>query len=123
MTTLAIVAQVIIALGIANVWIIRRNRPTPYRPEGARDIREEFARYGLPKWAPAAVGTTKLVLAVLLLIGVVYAEVAVPAAAGMAALMVGAVWAHASVRDPLIKAVPALTMLTLSLLVVVTRLA
>ena len=44
MTNLAILAQVILALGIMNVWVIRRNRPTPYRPEGARDIEEEFAR-------------------------------------------------------------------------------
>lgn len=121
MTNLAILAQVILALGIFNVWVIRRNRPTPYRPDGALDIEEEFARYGLPEWAPTVVGTTKLALAALLLIGVVYAEVALLAATGMAALMVGAVWAHVRVRDPLMKAVPALGMLTLSLVVVVAR--
>ena len=123
MANLAILAQIIIALGIINVWIIRRNRPTPYRPDGASDIREEFARYGLPEWAPTVVGATKLSLAVLLLVGIVYANVALPAAAGMAALMVGAVWAHVKVRDPLIKAVPALGMLALSLVVVAARLA
>lgn len=121
MTNLAILAQLIIALGIINVWVIRRNRPTPYRPDGASDIREEFARYGLPTWAPTAVGATKLSLAALLLVGIVYADVALPAAAAMAALMIGAVLAHVKVRDPLIKAVPALGMLALSLVVVAAR--
>ena len=67
-------------------------------------------------------GATKLALAALLLVGIVYAQVALPAAMGMAALMVGALWAHARVRDPLIKSVPALGMLVLSLLVVAARL-
>lgn len=123
MSTLAILAQIVIALGILNVWVLRRDRPTPYRPEGAESIREEFDRYGLPEWAPAVVGSTKLILAFLLLIGVVYAEVAVPAAVGMASLMAGAVLAHVKVRDPWIKALPAFSMLLLSVVVVAARVA
>ena len=123
MPTLAVLAQIVIALGILNVWIVRRNRPTAYRPEGARSIREEFDRYGLPEWAPAVVGSTKLILATLLLVGVVYAEIAVPAAVGMASLMAGAVLAHVRVRDPWTKAMPALAMLVLSIVVVAARLA
>ncbi|MDX1492816.1 MAG: hypothetical protein R3253_01990, partial [Longimicrobiales bacterium] len=65
MSTVAIIAQVIIALGIFNVWIVRRDRSTPYRPEGASNMEEEFRRYGLPDWVRVAVGSTKVTLAVL----------------------------------------------------------
>jgi len=42
----------------------------------------------------------------------------VPAALGMAALMVAAVALHLKINDPFRKAIPAFTMLVLSLLVV-----
>lgn len=120
MTTVAIICQIIIALGIFNVWILRRDRATPFRPDGAGSIEEEFERYGLPEWAHLLVGSTKLTLAVLLLVGVAFAPVAAPAAAMMALLMLGAVAAHIRVRDPLVRAAPAFAMLVLSMLVVVS---
>ena len=49
-TSITIACQVIIALGIFNVWIVRRNRPTPFRPEGSAGIEDEFRRYGFPGW-------------------------------------------------------------------------
>ncbi|MEX2467296.1 MAG: DoxX family protein [Gemmatimonadota bacterium] len=123
MTFVAVAAQIIIAFGIFNVWIFRRDRPTRYRPEGARSIAEEFERYGLPDWVRVVVGSTKLALAAALLVGVIYAQVAVPAALLMGVLMLGAIAAHVRVRDPLVKALPALGMLLLSGVVVVAYLA
>ena len=35
MMTFASICQVVIAAVIFNVWILRRDRPTPYRPDGA----------------------------------------------------------------------------------------
>lgn len=119
MTTIAIIAQIVIALGIFNVWIIRRDRSTPYRPEGASNMEEEFRRYGFPDWVRLSVGSTKVVLAVLLLVGVVFAPLAVGAAALMGVLMIAAVAAHVRVGDPWMKAVPATLMLTLSAIVVI----
>lgn len=119
MTTLAVVCQIIIALGIINVWILRRDRPTPYRPDGAASIQEEFDRYGLPDWAWRVVGTAKLTLAGLLLVGIFVPAVASFAAAGMALLMLGAVSAHVRVSDPAIKSMPAFLMMLLSTVVVV----
>lgn len=119
MTSLVIACQIIIAFGIFNVWIFRRNRATPYRPDGAESIQEEFERYGLPSWAAPVVGSTKLLLAILLLVGIGSAAVAVPAAALMALLMLGAIAAHIRVRDPLMRSIPALSMLALSVLVVI----
>jgi uncharacterized membrane protein AbrB (regulator of aidB expression) len=69
------------------------------------------------------VGSTKLALAAALLVGVVYAQVAVPAAVLMGVLMLGAIAAHVRVRDPLVKSLPALGMLLLSGIVVVAYLA
>lgn len=119
MTTLAIIAQIIIALGIFNVWIIRRDQPSPYRPDGASNMEEEFERYGLPDWVRLAVGSTKVTLAVLLLVGLLFAPLAMGAAAVMGLLMLSAVVAHIRVGDPWSKSVPAAVMLTLSALVVI----
>ena len=117
----AILLQVIIAAGIFNVWVLRRGRPTNYRPDGASNISEEFARYGFSDAFRRTIGTTKLTLAALLLLGTAYAPLAVGAASGMAILMCGAVAAHVKVRDPMIKSIPALLMLLMSTAVVVVR--
>ncbi len=123
MSLIAAVSQVIIALGIVNVWVLRRSRPTPFRPAGANSLAEEFERYGLPSWARIAVGSTKLGLAGLLVVGLVVPAVTLPAAALMAVFMTGAIAAHVRVRDPLVKAAPALTMLVLSAVVIVGQVA
>lgn len=119
MSTLATIAQVVIALGIVNVWLIRRNRPTPYRPDGAGNMEEEFERYGFPDWVRIAVGSTKVLLAVLLLVGILFTPLAVGAATLMALLMLSAVAAHVRVGDPWVKAMPAALMLSLSAIVVI----
>lgn len=119
MSTLAIACQIIVALGIFNVWLVRRDRPTPYRPEGAGNIKEEFRRYGLPSWAWIAVGVAKVSLAVLLLVGVFVPAVAPIAGGAMALLMVSAIAAHIRVNDPPVKSLPAFLMLLLSTVVVV----
>jgi uncharacterized membrane protein YphA (DoxX/SURF4 family) len=121
MSVLSAASQVILALGIANVWLFRSTRPTPFRPNGAANMKEEFAQYGLPSWSVFVVGGTKLMLAVLLLVGLVQPAVAAPAAAAMGALMAVAVGMHIRVRDPLSKAAPAALMLVLSVVVVATR--
>ena len=118
MEWIAPLAQVIIALGIVNVWVVRYGRPTPYRPGDAGNMEEEFARYGLPGWMRTAVGGAKLGLAALLLLGIVVTPVSAPAAAAMAVLMVGAILAHVRVRDPWMKSVPAFVMLLLSTVVI-----
>ncbi len=117
MSTLAIVLQLVIALGIINVWVLRPGKPTPWRPEGARNLAEEFRRYGLPDWMRQLVGAAKLSLAVLLILGIWYPILAVAAAIGIAILMAGAVGAHLKIGDPLRKALPSFTLLVLSVLV------
>jgi hypothetical protein len=119
MNLIAVVASIVIALGILNVWFVRFRRSTRFRGGAASDMKEEFAVYGLPAWSVWLVGGTKVLLAALLVVGVWEPALRMPAAAGMAVLMLGAVAMHLKVRDPSRKAVPALTMLALSLIVAV----
>ena len=118
MESLAIVLQVVIAAGIANVWLLRSGRPTPFRPDGANSMAEEFRRYGLSDRTRVLVGGAKLSLAAALLGGILFSPVAQVAAAIVALLMAGAVLAHVRVRDPWFKATPALFMLLMSVTVV-----
>ena len=103
------VTQIIIALGILNVWVLRFGKPTEWRGGSATNMKEEFQTYGLPGWTLQAVGLLKLTCAACLVIGIW-----IP---GLAILMLGAVAMHVKVKDPLKKSLPALTMLVLSVMV------
>ncbi|MCC5935581.1 MAG: DoxX family protein [Balneolales bacterium] len=115
---ISIAAKIIIAAGIYNVWLLRFNKATPYRGGNAKSMEEEFAAYGLPPVMMKIVGFLKIALATVLLLSIWSPALAVPAAGGMALLMVGALLMHVKVSDPVNKSVPALAMLGLSLLVV-----
>ncbi|MDF1739442.1 MAG: DoxX family protein [Verrucomicrobiales bacterium] len=111
------VVQILIALAIFNIWILRFNKSTPFRGGGAKNMKEEFEAYGLPVWFMLTIGGLKLILATALIAGLWFPEVTRPAAAGMAFLMMGAVVMHLKVKDPLKRSLPALAMLGLSLFV------
>jgi uncharacterized membrane protein YphA (DoxX/SURF4 family) len=111
------VVQVIIAAGIYNVWILRFGKPTHWRGGAARNMKEEFAVYGLPAWLVSVVGLMKLLCATLLIVGVFVPALSRPAAVGLAVLMLGAVTMHLKVGDPPRKSLPALAMLALCLVV------
>ncbi len=121
-TNFAVALQLNIALGVINVWFIRRDKATGFRPDGAANIAEESRRYGVSDSFRRSMGVTKLTLAALLVVGVAYAPLGVAAAAGMVLLMSGAIVAHIRVRDPVVKSVPALLMLAMSAAVVMIRL-
>jgi hypothetical protein len=117
MDTLVTVLQVIIALGIYNVWLLRYGKATGYRGGTARSLKEEFEVYGLPGWFMWVAGGLKLLFATLLVVGIWVPVLTRPAAAGMALLMLGAVAMHVKVKDPVKRALPASAMLLMSLIV------
>ncbi len=119
MDTVILIAQIVIALGIANVWLVRASKSTAYRGGGAQDMKEEFAVYGLPESFMRLIGAAKLLLAAALIAGIWWPLVTRPAALGMAALMLGAIAMHLKVKDPLLKSLPALAMLALAVFVAV----
>lgn len=111
------ILQVIIALGIFNVWVLRFGRETPWRGGAAKSLKDEFQVYGLPLWFMGVVGCLKLAFALLLLAGIWVPSLTRPVAVGLALLMLGAVVMHLKIKDPLKKALPAMTMLILCLVV------
>jgi hypothetical protein len=113
------VAQVLIALGIINVWLLRFGKATRYRGGTASDMKEEFRAYGLPPSAVYVIGGLKLLLAAALIIAIWVPDLRQPAAIGMAVLMLGAVTMHLKVKDAFLKSLPALAMLALSVFVAV----
>jgi hypothetical protein len=116
--SVASILQLVVGLGLLNVWLVRSRSVTAYRGGTATSLREEFAVYGLPYPVFVLVGILKVASGVVLIAGV-WLELPVQLAAGVvAALMVGALAMHVKVRDPLKKAVPATLMLVMSAAIV-----
>lgn len=110
--------QVIISLGLLNVWLLRANKQTDYRGGDAKNLRDEFIAYGLPFWFMILIGTLKIGLALALLIGLWFPTLTYISATGIALLMAGALAMHLRVKDPLKKSLPAFSLLVLSLVIV-----
>jgi len=115
MDLLRIVLQVVVGLGILNVWLIRANWATGYRGGDAKTLKEEFATYGLPLWFFYLIGTLKIIFALALLAGIWFHPLATLGGAGLAVLMAGAFCMHLKVKDTFSKATPSLAMLVMSL--------
>ncbi len=118
MEILVPLSQIIVGLGLLNVWLLRFGKPTAFRGGGAANMKEEFATYGLPAWSCYVVGFLKVGSALALLAGFFIPVLVLPAAAIVAALMVGAVVMHWKVGDPLKKSVPAISLLLLCVLII-----
>jgi hypothetical protein len=119
--TLTNLLQIIVGLGLLNVWLVRGRSSTSYRGGAAQTLQEEFAAYGLPGFAFYVGGALKIGAAIVL-IASVWIALPVRAAAGLvAALMIGAVAMHLKVGDPLMKSLPAALMLAMSAAIVALR--
>lgn len=115
------VLQVVVGLGLLNVWLVRARSSSGFRGGSAQSLKEEFSAYGLPDWFFYAIGVLKIGSAVLLILGIWLPAVVLPAAGTVAALMVGALSMHAKVKDPWIKSLPALLMLLMTVAIVLLR--
>ncbi len=107
MLYLRIALQLFVALGVLNVWLLRANKPSPYRGGDARNLGEEFPAYGLPAATMYLVGAIKILLALALIAGIWFPLLIRPAAIGMGLMMLGAVAMHLKIKDPLQKSLPA----------------
>jgi hypothetical protein len=112
--SISTVLQVVIALGLLNVWMVRPGKATSYRGGNAKTLKEEFAAYGLPDAAFYVVGALKVLSAVALIAGIWIPALVLPAAAVVAVLMLGALAMHLKVGDPALKSLPAFLMLLMS---------
>ena len=118
MRTIVVICQIVAALGLLNVWLLRSSQATPYRGGEARSMREEFQAYGLPAWFTWVIGALKIGVAVCFLAGIWIPALVLPAALLLSILMLGALAMHVRVHDPVKKSLPALGMLTLALIIV-----
>ena len=111
--------QLIIGLGLLNVWLLRTEKPTMWRGGNAKSIQEEFAVYGLSPAFMKVVGFLKISLGLCLILGLWVQDITRPAAIGVAVLMVGAVAMHIKVKDPLRSSLPALSLLLIAIIVAI----
>ena len=109
--TLIMVLQLIIAIGLINVWLFRFNKATEYRGGNAKNMKEEFIAYGLPVWLMYFVGAMKVSIALMLVISFWVEELLIYNLLALATLMIAAVLMHVKVKDPLKKSYPALSIL------------
>jgi uncharacterized membrane protein YphA (DoxX/SURF4 family) len=116
---MALIFQILIPLGILNVWLVRAGSATRYRGGTAGSLKEEFTAYGLPAWAFYVIGTLKLTASLVIFLGIFFPACTVPGAATLVVLMLGALAMHVKVNDPLSKSVPAALMLLMSVYLVV----
>ena len=111
MTTLLMILQLIIAIGLINVWLFRFNKATDYRGGNATNMKEEFIAYGLPVWLMYFVGTLKVLIALMLIISFWIEQLLLYNLIALALLMIAAVLMHVKVKDPIKKSYPALSIL------------
>ncbi|MBU6152832.1 MAG: DoxX family protein [Bdellovibrionales bacterium] len=100
------IVQILIAASIWIVWVFRFD-----------NIVREFEQYRYPAWFRNLIGATKITLAALLVAGIWYPNLVFYSATSMAMLMMGAQVTHIRVKNPLIKFVPSLLLLILSVFV------
>jgi len=89
MTNYSIIAQVIVALSIAYVWIFRFD-----------NIVKEFKQYGLSDLTRTIVGASKIALSTLLVVGIWYPDLVVIPALLIAFLMLSSQYFHFKVGNP-----------------------
>lgn len=99
-------AQIVIALSVCFVWIVRFD-----------NIVKEFKQYGISDIVRNLVGATKIALSTLLITGIWYESLVLVPALLMAFLMVCAQIAHIRAKNPWFKFVPSFILLILSLMV------
>lgn len=119
MQTLLLILQIVLALGIYNVWLVRPNRATAYRGGGAGSLRAEFAAYGLPVWMMYVIGGIKLLAATGLIVGIWIPMLVPMCAVVLAVMMLGAISMHIKIKDSVKQTAPAIGMFLMSLAVIV----
>ena len=106
MDKLAIAAQIVIALSVYFVWVLH-----------FENVVKEFHEYHLSDLTRSAVGALKMSLSALLLVGIWYPSLVLIPALIMAFMMLSAQVFHARAHHTLIRYVPSLGLLLLSLFV------
>ena len=106
--------HLVVSGGLLNVWLLRNSKSTGYRGGESKTLKQEFAAYGLPEVVYYIVGFLKIVSAIVILASIWLPFLRIYGATTVAILMVGALFMHFKVKDPLMKLLPAFLMLVMS---------
>ena len=102
MEDLSMLAQITVAISVAFVWTFRFH-----------NVIAEFKAFGLSDLTRSLVGVSKIALATLLVTGIWFHDVVMPAAILMGLFMVAAQGFHFKIKNTLIKHLPSLILLVL----------
>ena len=112
----------IISIIVLNVWLIRPKVHDlfgySFRGGHAKSLLEEFTVYGISSEIFYLVGFLKVTTALMLLAGLRYSWMKLPASILMALFMATAFYMHYTVADEILKFVPSGILLSLSLILV-----
>ena len=102
MENLSSLAQMVLALSVAYVWIFRYD-----------NVVKEFRQFGLNDLTRNFVGASKIALATLLVAGIWYPSLVQIPSVLMGLFMISAQYFHFKIKNPLIKHLPSLILLIL----------
>jgi len=102
MENLVRLAQLVLALSVAYVWIFRFH-----------NVLKEFIQFGLNDTTRNFVGVSKIALATLLVAGIWYPTLVQIPALLMGLFMIAAQYFHFKIKNPIIKHLPSLILLIL----------
>ena len=102
MENLLSLAQMVLALSVAYVWIFRYD-----------NVVKEFKQFGLNDLTRNFVGASKIALATLLVAGIWYPSLVQIPSVLMGLFMISAQYFHFKIKNPLIKHLPSLILLIL----------
>lgn len=102
MKILSSLAQIIVALSVAYVWIFRHH-----------NVVKEFLQFGLSDLIRNLVGASKIALATLLVAGVWYPSLVQIPSVLMGIFMMSAQYFHFKIKNPFVKRLPSLILLIL----------
>lgn len=98
--------QVAVALSVAYVWIFRYH-----------NVVTEFEQFGLSDITRNMVGSSKIAVSTLLIVGIWYPSLVYVSSIIMAMFMLSAQYYHFKVKNPFIKHLPSLILLILCLII------
>ena len=106
-----------VSILVTNVWLFRFSKETPYRGGDSKNMIEEFATYGLDLNIMYIVGALKIISSLGLIIGLLKTKISVYSSFLMAVLMIGAIYFHFKISDPIIKYFPSVLMFICSVFI------
>ena len=102
---------VLVSLTVITAWTYNLNWDTTFRGGDATNMIDEFEAYGLNYTTMVVVGIFKVACALMLLFGLKYKKLILPASGVMTLFMIAAVYFHISISDTIVPTLPSLLML------------